>query len=353
MDNRIVIYGAGFAGKVLATYFTVCQNMKVHALVVSKGHRELEHYTTTRLFAEKYDIPVLELDNLVIDNSLIVYNTVLAGHTEVVESLLKRGVSGKQIREVEIPYSEVFHELFHTLGISLETDVIHFGDIDIFNFLKEDSAYTNTFLGTLGDELLPGLYQDTSFSIDGPYENDVVQLEKEDVIIDAGANLGLFSCYAASKGCKVYACDPDSRCVKVLEKQRELYPMNIAVLPVGLSDSCGTSTYYESDACALSSMTMPQGRTTEKTIQLETIDHLMESGQIERVDYIKADIEGAERNMLRGATNTLKKYAPKLSICTYHYKEDPKLLEEIIKAANPDYVVVHQWRKLYAYVPNA
>jgi hypothetical protein len=43
--------------------------------------------------------------------------------------------------------------------------------------------------------------------------------------------------------------------------------------------------------------------------------------------------------MLKGAANTLKKFAPKLAICTYHLPDDPQVLESIIKEVNPDYKV--------------
>jgi hypothetical protein len=62
------------------------------------------------------------------------------------------------------------------------------------------------------------------------------------------------------------------------------------------------------------------------------------------------DIKGAERDMLRGATNVLKTFAPKLAICTYHLPDDPEVLEQIIKEANPKYKVVHIRKKLFAAV---
>jgi hypothetical protein len=69
---------------------------------------------------------------------------------------------------------------------------------------------------------------------------------------------------------------------------------------------------------------------------------------LSQVDFIKSDIEGYERNLLLGAKNTLKKFAPKLAICTYHLPDDPQVLESIIKDANPDYKVVHLRHKLFA-----
>lgn len=83
-----------------------------------------------------------------------------------------------------------------------------------------------------------------------------------------------------------------------------------------------------------------------------TVDKFVQDNGLQRVDFIKADIEGAERNMLMGAQKTLREYAPKLAICTYHLPDDKEVLTELILQANPDYVIEYQWEKLYAYVPH-
>jgi FkbM family methyltransferase len=82
-----------------------------------------------------------------------------------------------------------------------------------------------------------------------------------------------------------------------------------------------------------------------------TLDSFVENNGIDRVDFIKADIEGAERNMLRGARNILRQFAPKLSICTYHLPDDPQVLREIVLDANPKYQIVEEYKKMYAWVP--
>lgn len=86
------------------------------------------------------------------------------------------------------------------------------------------------------------------------------------------------------------------------------------------------------------------------SVPVTTIDDFVKHNHLKSIDFIKADIEGAERFMLIGATETLKKYAPKLSICTYHLADDKEILEKIILNANPNYIIKHQYKKLYAYV---
>jgi len=53
-----------------------------------------------------------------------------------------------------------------------------------------------------------------------------------------------------------------------------------------------------------------------------TIDALVQSGQIERVDFIKMDIEGAELRALKGGEQTLRRFKPKLAISLYHNVRD-------------------------------
>jgi hypothetical protein len=88
-------------------------------------------------------------------------------------------------------------------------------------------------------------------------------------------------------------------------------------------------------------------RRTEN-IMITTVDAFVAQNKLSRVDFIKADIEGEERNMLKGAAQTLRDFAPKLAVCTYHYPDDPEVLEKIIMDANPRYRVVQGQCKLYA-----
>lgn len=353
LKNNIMVYGAGYTAKIVANYLHACLRKKIEAFVVSKGHREMKEYA---LGCCDEVVPIMEIDELDGLQNTVFFNTLIKGYDDVNEILISKGVRKDCIinawDDFEMMMDEFCQEYCKYFGIDLSQPVMDCRGVKIVNVMQDQILRYN-FWGTFADEIMPAIYHDTTLTVDGPYEMPElgVEVRSGDYVLDIGANLGLFSCYAAQKGCHVYAVDPDERCLEVLRQQQALYPEQIEILPYGLSEDCGTADFYVSESCGISSMCQPRGVEEEITIELETIDHLAESGKIHRIDYLKADIEGAERLMLRGATNVLRTMAPRLSICTYHYKEDPELLESIIKEANPDYVVQHAWRKLYAYVP--
>ena len=57
----------------------------------------------------------------------------------------------------------------------------------------------------------------------------------------------------------------------------------------------------------------------------------------EKVGLIKLDIEGAERNALLGAVDTIKKYKPVLAVCAYHLQDDLLVLSDFIQSLDSDY----------------
>ena len=106
----------------------------------------------------------------------------------------------------------------------------------------------------------------------------------------------------------------------------------------------------DDDSYTLGNAILTDGQ-TGSAVEITTVDAFVRDQRLARVDFIKADIEGYERHMLRGARETLARFAPKLALCTYHFPDDPEVLETLIKEANPAYEVVQKRKKLYAAVP--
>ncbi len=55
-----------------------------------------------------------------------------------------------------------------------------------------------------------------------------------------------------------------------------------------------------------------------RTYPMRSLDSLMAEGMAERLDYLKMDVEGGERAILRGAIETIRKHRPKLAVAIYH-----------------------------------
>lgn len=252
--------------------------------------------------------------------------------------------------------SEIYREIFNKNNICMDQNVLQLGNVKIPNpYIYSEME---SFWVEAGDLLIPQIFQDERFLADGMYEYDCVKLEAGDVVFDCGANIGLFSAYAAAQGCKVYAFEPQAEQLgAILKLCSELNGKRISHIPCALADQQGTAQFVidqMTDQSRLLSGELSKYRNTatDKVVNVDvtTIDSFVESNNLKSVDFIKADIEGAERQMLRGAVKVLRKFAPKLAICTYHCPDDPQVLEAIIKSANPNYKVVHKWFKLFAYV---
>jgi len=182
---------------------------------------------------------------------------------------------------------------------------------------------------------------------DGSFD---VTIKKDDVVIDAGAWIGDFSAYTASKGAISYAFEPIEENFNLLCKTVKLNNGKIYPVKKGLgSNECELNILINKENSASNSIFNKEDSIEEK-INLTTLDKFVKDNKIEKIDFIKADIEGAERDMLKGATNVLKMFAPKLAICTYHLPDDPEVLEKVILEANPNYKIVQLRHKLFAAV---
>jgi FkbM family methyltransferase len=349
--RKIFLYGAGLVGQCAADILA-CSGVKIDGFLYSDDHSAPMNLPVGAA-------PAFRLSQLDVAEDFGVVITSRPGNHEVIrENLRRRGVKNIFPETTPDDYMYQLTEKYVDEIIELATvnsggddvktsQVLTIGAYRLPNLFNELAGQRWDFAFALQDVIFPaaGIPYAT---VEGPYELDGVSVDPGDIVFDAGANFGMFSALAATRGGKVFAFEPSGHNRGILSLTQELYPESIEIVPFAVSDSVGEVRFTD-DAISGSNRIAAASElgTTVKTV---TFDSFAEENGIKRVDFIKADIEGAERLMLRGSGKILRDSAPKLAICTYHYPDDPEVLEKLILQANPRYTVRHKWKKLFAYV---
>ncbi|HLA56886.1 MAG TPA: FkbM family methyltransferase [Flavobacterium sp.] len=143
-----------------------------------------------------------------------------------------------------------------------------------------------------------------------------------DVIMDAGANNGyialLFAKLAGENG-KVYAFEPDAINIKYIEENIGLNEdvKNIIIEDLLLWNENTFVDFYEAGTVGSSAVWMPG---SDKVVKKEAvrIDDWVAKNNIQKLDFIKMDIEGAEIEAMDGCVETIKNLKPDFAIASYH-----------------------------------
>lgn len=158
------------------------------------------------------------------------------------------------------------------------------------------------------------------------------------IVLDCGANVGVFTREALNAGAKlVVAIEPAPENLECLRRNysQEVAAGRVIIYPKGVwdKDDLLTLNIDKHNSAADSFVIRPTGsETTTVQFPLTTIDKLVAELKLERVDFIKMDIEGAEPKALMGAHDTLAKDHPRLSISAYHAPDHPKLIPAAVRA---------------------
>ena len=130
------------------------------------------------------------------------------------------------------------------------------------------------------------------------------------VVVDVGAHHGFYAIKAAkavSSSGKVIAIEPHPDNFRRLMINVSLNKIkNVIPIKAICADSCGQGRLYvHPHLSVMHSIVFPQQNSI--TVKQVTLDALLESLGVERVDILKLDVEGAEIKVLRGASNLLRR----------------------------------------------
>lgn len=165
------------------------------------------------------------------------------------------------------------------------------------------------------------------------YDGQIYDISKIKCIVDCGAFIGdsfLSFCdeYEKAVGTKfmgkAYLLDPDEYNQQQIRKNCLSSKADIKCLKIGAWNETNVLAFQ------LDENQRTAGKITDTgnvRINVDAIDNIVKD---DKVDFIKMDIEGAELNALKGASETIAKEHPILAICVYHKREDLLEIPEYI-----------------------
>jgi FkbM family methyltransferase len=168
-----------------------------------------------------------------------------------------------------------------------------------------------------------------------------VHAEPGDVVFDAGGCWGDTALYFAAlvgpEG-KVYTFEFDPENLEIMRANLALNPElapRIEIVERALWDRSGEELRF-AQAGRMTTV-VGERRSEAPPVPTVTIDDFVEQHGVERLDFIKMDVEGAELKVIRGAGGSIARFAPKLAIAAYHRDDDLVTIPEAIAAVDPDY----------------
>lgn len=168
------------------------------------------------------------------------------------------------------------------------------------------------------------------------------ELGESDIVVDVGANIGVYAIPIAKRVSKVIAFEPHPKTSEMLEKSIKLNKLhNIILVKKAVGDSRKKVSY------GLSVIPMNSGVTTphkiESIIETESVDLDTVLASENRINWLLIDVEGFEVNVLMGARTILRKYSPKIIIEADHINFEK--VNEILK--NEGYSITHLYHIYY------
>ena len=142
--------------------------------------------------------------------------------------------------------------------------------------------------------------------IDNDYDQGLVKVSKDDVVVDIGFNVGLFSVKSFLEGAKkIYAVEPNEENIskfKSINKNNVIN--NLQISNIAISDHDGTDSFlidedYDNSGRSMLEKTLHSGRTSfnshsYKTVKTQKFQTFLKENNIDKIDLLKIDCEGGE-----------------------------------------------------------
>jgi len=133
------------------------------------------------------------------------------------------------------------------------------------------------------------------------YERYGCVIEEGDIVVDAGANVGAFSNYAYHKGAKeIYAFEPADTAFECLVRNK---PFGAKIFKAALGNKIGLGKFIIPSQDDTMSTSLHNVAGIENFAPVLSLNHLFETGLFNKIDFLKIDCEGAEKEIMAGLSD--------------------------------------------------
>ena len=145
-----------------------------------------------------------------------------------------------------------------------------------------------------------------------------MEIKDSDVVIDIGANIGVFSLYAGNKARqgKIYAYEPFETHHKRFLANIGLNDMkNIFAFNLGISGEKGRKDLFLNDqSSGMHSIVFDRGSKNKISIKCITLEDIFRENKLSSCDFLKMDCEGAEYDIIFKTPTKIFKKIKKISL---------------------------------------
>lgn len=182
---------------------------------------------------------------------------------------------------------------------------------------------------------------------------------KDDICIDVGANFGwytsLMALHTGSSGA-VHAFEPMPQSFDELKRNHDLMgsPANVVLNNAALGDHAGSVQIHLFEGLATGHASLAAKKDVGSAAfdcRMITLDSYLEENGVEQIDFIKVDVEGAELQLLKGATRIFDQTVPPIILMemavaqTGNFGYHPNdLIEFIGSHADYEFFVVDEYQ---------
>jgi FkbM family methyltransferase len=187
-----------------------------------------------------------------------------------------------------------------------------------------------------------------------------VGVQPGDVVLDIGGCWGdtaLHFAHLAGTAGKVFTFEFDPESLAILRANLDLNPelaSRIEIVERAVWERSGD--WLEFTQAGRCTVLTEEGTGDGIRAQSVTIDDFVREAGLERLDFVKVDVEGAEPSVLSGGQASFERFSPKLAVAAYHRDDDlvniPRALAHPTRLYLDSYSPVEEETVLFA-VPTA